>query len=64
MEQKQFTVDLNRYLVGPKCKTVDHVRQLDFLKRTGRPKVELVDLNNSCNLHLVDLKPLIVGYEW
>ena len=46
MELNQLTVDLNRHLVDPKCKTVDHVRQLDFLKRTGGPKFEFVDLNN------------------
>ena len=45
MEPKPVTVDLNKYLVDQKCKTVDHVGQLDFSKRTGGPEVELVDLN-------------------
>ena len=45
MDLKPLTVDLNRYLVDPKCKTVDHVSQLDFSKRTGGPEAELVDLN-------------------
>ena len=45
MELNRSTIDLNRHLVNPKCKTVDHVKQLDFLKRTGGPEVELVDLN-------------------
>ena len=40
-----LTVDLDRYLVNLKCKAVDHVGQLDFLKLTGGPEVELVDLN-------------------
>ena len=41
-----MAIDLKRYLVGPKYKTVDHVGQWDFSKRTGRPGVELVDLNH------------------
>ena len=45
MDLKPLAVDLNRYLVEPKCKRVDHVGQLDFLKLTGGPEVELVDLN-------------------
>ena len=45
MNLNPLTVDLNRYLVEPKCKTVDHVEQLDFSKLTGGPEVELVDLN-------------------
>ena len=45
MDLKPLVVDLNRYLLDPKYKTVDHVGQLDFLKRTGGPEVELVDLN-------------------
>ena len=39
-----LTVDLDRYVVNPKCKAVDHVGQLDFSKGVG-PEVELVDLN-------------------
>ena len=45
MDLKQSVVDLNRYLVGPKWKAVDHTDQLVFLKRTGGPEVESVDLN-------------------
>ena len=45
MDLKSLMVDLNMYLVEPKCKTVDHVEQLDFSKLTGRPEEELVDLN-------------------
>ena len=45
MELKQLTVDLSRYLVEPKCKTVDHVEQLDLSTLTGGPEFELVDLS-------------------
>ena len=40
-----MTVDLKRYLVDQQCKTVDHEGQLVFLKRTGGPEFESVDLN-------------------
>ena len=43
MDLKSLTVDLNRHLVNPKCKTVDHVKQLYFLKRTGGPELQLVE---------------------
>ena len=46
MDLKPSTVDPSRYLVDPKCKTVDHDSQLDFSKQTGRTEVELVDLYN------------------
>ena len=45
MELKPLAEDLLRYLVDPNCKTVDHLGQLDFQKRTVGPEVELVDLN-------------------
>ena len=46
MDLKPLTVDQNRYLVDPNCKTVIHVWQLDFKKRTGGPEVKLVDLKD------------------
>ena len=45
MELKQLKVDLIRYLVQPKCKTVDHVEQMDFSTLTGGPEFELEDLS-------------------
>ena len=35
MVLNSLTVDLDRYLVNPKCKAVDHVGQLDFSKGSG-----------------------------
>ena len=46
MDLKLLTVALNRYLVDPICKTVDHVGQLDFSKRTGGSEVKKVDLKD------------------
>ena len=48
-----MAVDLNKYLVEPKCETVDHVEQLDFSKLTGGPEVELL-------IYLVYLKQVTV----
>ena len=45
MDLIPLTVDLSRYLVEPKCKTVDHVDQFDFSKLTGGTKFQLVDLD-------------------
>ena len=47
VDLKPYTVDLNRYLVDPKCETVDYVDQLDLSKHIGGLELESIELNHS-----------------